>query len=101
MRTRSQSAQSRRSRPRRPLGGGAGANPRRVGLLVCARVAVHGASLDGLVDGALQAHVLGVGSCGVAALDGRLEVAEVGLDRGGVVAVLQTLALGAQDPLLL
>ena len=37
----------------------------------------------------------------VAARDGRLEAAEVGLDRGGVAAVLEPLALGAQDPLLL
>ena len=37
----------------------------------------------------------------VAALDGRLEATEVGLDRRGVAAVLEPLALGAQDALLL
>ena len=38
---------------------------------------------------------------GVALGDGRLEAAEVGLDRRGVAAILEPLALGAEDPLLL
>ena len=37
----------------------------------------------------------------IACVDVRLQAAEVGLDRRGVAAVLQALALGAQDPLLL
>jgi hypothetical protein len=62
---------------------------------------VQSAALDGLVDRALQAGVLGVGGGRVVALEGGLETAEPGLYRRGVVAVLQPLALGAQDPLLL
>ena len=53
------------------------------------------------LDRALQADVLGVGRRRVTALHGRLEVPEVGTDRRGVVAVLQALALRAQDSLLL
>jgi len=44
---------------------------------------------------------LGVGLLGIAAADGVLEPAEVGLDRGRVAAVLEPLALGALDPLFL
>jgi hypothetical protein len=45
--------------------------------------------------------VLGVGGGVVAGGDGSLEAAEVRPHRGGVVAVLEALALGAQNPLLL
>ena len=48
-----------------------------------------------------QLAVRRLGGVAVAALRRRLEAAEVGLDRGGVAAVLEPLALGAQDPLLL
>ncbi len=37
----------------------------------------------------------------VAVRDGRLQAAEVGLDRRGVAPVLEPLSLGAEDPLLL
>jgi hypothetical protein len=45
--------------------------------------------------------MLRVGGRVVAGGDGRLEATEVRPDRGGVVTVLQTLSLRAQDPLLL
>src|SRR5438876_3270178 len=83
------------------LRGGARADARRARLLVRARVAVQRAALDGLVDRALQAHVLGLGGRLVAARHGVGEGVEVGLDRGGVVAVLRALALAAEDALLL
>src|SRR2546425_3784025 len=113
-RTRSRCARSRRSRPRsalrvaahvsarRPaLGGASRPYPRGACLLVRARVAVQRAALDGLVDEALEAHVVGVGFLLVAGRHRVLEVAEVGLDGGGVVAVLEALALAAHDALLL
>src|ERR1700730_9721183 len=55
------------------------ADPGGAGLLVGAVVAVQSSALDGPVDRALQARVLGVGSLLVAARDGLLQVAEVGL----------------------
>ena len=45
--------------------------------------------------------MLGVGERVVLGGDGGLEATEVRPDRRGVVAVLEALALGAQDPLLL
>jgi hypothetical protein len=68
---------------------------------VRAVVAVNRATLDGLVDRRDEIAVRRVGSCVVAVFDERLEAAEVRLDRRGVLAVLETLALGAQDALLL
>jgi hypothetical protein len=59
------------------------------------------AALDRLVDQLHDAAVLGVGELGVVGGDGRLEAAEVGLDRRGVTPVLAALALGAQDALFL
>ena len=91
-------AAQRRSAERRSA---AGEQASGAGLLVGARVAVQRAALDGLVDRALQAHVLGLGGRASPLLHGRFEVAEVGLDRRGVAAVLEALALGAQDALLL
>jgi hypothetical protein len=70
-------------------------------LLAGAGVAVKRAALDGLVDRRLEPAMLDLGGLGVALGDRALEAAEVGLDRRGVAAVLQPLALGAQDPLLL
>ena len=81
--------------------GGAGPDPRCAGLLAGAGVAMQRAALDGLVDQADELTVLGVGGGVVAGGDSGLEAAEVRPDRGGVVAVLEALALGAQDPLLL
>src|SRR5205085_11825377 len=80
---------------------GARANARGARLLACAGVAMQRTALDCLVDGALHTPVLGVGSLRVAVLDGALQLAQIRLDRGGVVAVLQALALGAQDARLL
>src|SRR5262249_23071146 len=65
------------------------------------RVPVHRAALDGLVDRALQRAVLAARGLGVSVANRGLEPAEIGLDRGCVPAVLESLALGAQDPLLL
>ena len=45
--------------------------------------------------------MLGRDLLGIALADRRLEPAEVGLDRRGVTAILEPLALGAEDPLLL
>ncbi len=59
------------------------------------------AALDGLVDRAHEATVLGLGGLAVALLGESLQATEVGLDRRGVLAVLETLALGAEDALLL
>src|SRR3954454_7364981 len=70
-------------------------------LLPRARVAVQRAALDGLVDRAHELAVLGVGGLGVSALDRGLQAAEIRLDRRRVAAVLETLALGADDALLL
>jgi hypothetical protein len=58
-------------------------------------------ALDGLVDQPDQLLVLGLGGLVVAAFDGSLQAAEVRLDRRRVAPVLETLALGAEDPLLL
>src|SRR5690242_5791151 len=88
---------SRRSR----LRGAAAAQTGRAGLLAGARVTVQGAALDRLVDRAYELAMLGVGGGLIATGDGGLQPAEVGLDLGGVAAVLQALTLGAQDPLLL
>src|SRR5436190_19681500 len=79
----------------------AGANPSGSRLLAGAGVAVQGAALDGLVDRRRQLLELAVGRCVVALGDGRLEAAEVRTDRRRVAAVLEALALRAQDALLL
>ena len=109
-RTRSRCARSARSRPRPPRRLLRTADcsslpraddPRGAGLLAGAGVAVQRARLDRLVDLRHQRAMLDRDLLRVALADGALEPAEVGLDRGGVVAVLETLALGAQDPLLL
>ena len=81
--------------------GAAGAQPRGAGLLARAGVAVQGAALDRLVDQGDQLAVLGVGRVVVALADRGLQAAEVRLDRRRVAAVLDALALGAQDALLL
>src|SRR5437763_14728331 len=83
------------------VSGSACADARCARLLAGAGVAMQRTPLDGLVDGALQTPVLGVCCLRIVALDGALEIAQVGLDRGGVVAVLQALALGAHDARLL
>src|SRR3954467_14280717 len=92
-----------RSRGRRGGSGGvvAAQQARGAGLLAGAGVAVQGAALDGLVDGADQRQVLGLCGVGVAGGDRGLEPAEEGLDRRGVAAVLQALAFGPEDALLL
>ena len=81
--------------------GSAAADPRGAGLLAGAGVAVQRAALDGLVDRPHELAVLGVGAFVVARGDRALEAAEVRLDLRGVAAVLEPLALGPQDPLLL
>src|SRR4029077_702544 len=95
-----------RGRPARRLGpaasgAGARAHARGTRLLVSARVAVQRASLHSLVDCALQERVLLVRRLLIAVGHRLREAAQVRSDRGGVVAVLQPLALGAQDALLL
>src|SRR5581483_344112 len=97
--TRTRSWRGRSGRSRAELGL-RGEELRRAGLLASPGVAVKRAALDGLVD---RRDELAVGLRGVAlvALDGGGQAAEVGLDRRGVAAVLEPLALGAQDPLLL
>src|SRR5436190_11606828 len=79
----------------------AGAHARGSRLLAGAGVAVQRAALDGLVDGRRQRRELAVGRRIVALGDGRLEAAEVRADRRRVAAVLEALALRAQDALLL
>src|SRR5205085_5385868 len=69
--------------------------------LVRARIAVQRAALDSLVDRALHAHVLGIRSLLVASLHRIRQPAQVGLDGRRVPAVLEPLALRAQDALLL
>src|SRR3954451_1498407 len=91
----------RRSAAAEPLGAGAGADAGRAALLARTVVAVQRAGLHGLVDERQQLAVIGVGLGVVLGLDGRDQAPEVRLDRRGVAAVLETLALGAQDPLLL
>ena len=80
---------------------GAAANAGGAGLLARAGVLVQRAALDGLVDRRHERQVLGVGELVVLGGDGGFEAAEVRADRRRVVAVLEALALGAQDPLLL
>ncbi len=58
-------------------------------------------ALDGLVDRLDELAMLGVRLRAVAIGHGSLEPAEERLDLGGVAAVLESLALGARDPLLL
>ena len=89
-----------RSPVRRRLGL-AGEHARGAALLALAGVAMQRTALHGGVDAAHQRAVLGLGGLCVAALHRRFQAPEERLDRGGVEAVLQTLALGAQDPLLL
>jgi len=62
---------------------------------------MQSAALDGLVDRLDQLAVLGIRLRIVAGGDRGLEAAEEGLDLRGVAAVLEPLALGAQNPLLL
>ena len=50
-------------------------------------------ALDGLVDRAHKATVLGLGGLAVALLGESLQATEVGLDRRGLLTVLKTLAL--------
>ncbi len=85
----------------RQLGGCARARARGAGLLARAGVLVHGAALDRLVDRALQQPVLLGRTLLVAVSHGSLQAAEVRLHGRGIAAVLQSLTLGAQDPLLL
>lgn len=59
------------------------------------------ASLDRLVDRRHELAVLGLGGVVVAAGDGGLEAVEVSLDARRVAPVLETLAGGALDALLL
>src|SRR4051812_33357733 len=80
---------------------GARAHLRRPRLLARAGVAMQRAALDGLVDRADELSVLRVGRGGVAARDRGPQAAEVRPDRRRVSAVLEALALGALDPLLL
>src|SRR6185437_1119599 len=79
----------------------AAAQPSCARLLPGAIVAVERPSLDSLVDRLDQHAVLRLGDVVLPLGDGSLEPAEVGLDRGGVAAVLEPLTLRAQDPLLL
>jgi hypothetical protein len=58
---------------------------------------VQGTALDGLVDQLDQPLVLDLGLLVVTLGDGGLQPAEVGLDRGGVLAVLGALS---QRPLV-
>jgi hypothetical protein len=62
---------------------------------------VQRAALDGLVDRPHQRQVLGLRRVGVTGCDRGLEAAEEGLDRRRVAAVLQALAFGPEDALLL
>ena len=62
---------------------------------------MQSAALDGLVDRLDELAVLDVGLRTVTRRDRRLETAEEGLDLRRVAAVFETLALGAQNPLLL
>ena len=80
---------------------GAAAQAGGAGLLARAVVPVQRAALDGLVDRLHEARGARRRPLVVAVGDGGLEAAEVGLDRGGVAAVLLPLALGAEDALLL
>jgi len=59
------------------------------------------ASLDGLVDPRNECLVLGGDRVGVAGLSRSLESLEVGLHRASKAQVLETLTLGACNPLLL
>src|SRR6516164_5310474 len=77
------------------------AQPRRARFLARACVAVECPALDRLVDRLDELAVLGVRLRSIAIGDGVLEPAEERLDLGGIAAVLQALALGAHDPLLL
>ena len=72
---------------------------RAAALLAGAVVAVQGAALDRLVDQLHEAAVLGVGGLVVTLGDGGLQPAEVGLDRGRVLAVLGALSQRALIPL--
>jgi hypothetical protein len=62
---------------------------------------MQGPALDGLVDRADERAVLGLRGLRVARGDRGLEPAEEGLDRRGVAAILEALALGPEDSLLL
>jgi hypothetical protein len=83
------------------LGAERRAQPGGAGLLARTRVAVQRAALDRLVDRAHEGEVLRGGRLRVAGRDRGLEAAEVRPDRGGVPAVLQALAFGPEDALLL
>ena len=62
---------------------------------------VQRAALDGLVDRADELRCSASAVSASPASTAACEAAEVGLDRRRVAAVLEPLALGAQDPLLL
>ena len=89
---------------RRGRGGlGAGARPQARGpcLLAPAAVAMQRAALDRPVDAAHQLAVVDRGALAVPGGNRLLQAPEIGLHAGGVAAVLEALALGALDPLLL
>ena len=65
------------------------------GLLAGAGVLVHGALLHGLVDLRDEISLLGLDRARLAALDGALETAEVGLHGAREQPVLSALALAA------
>jgi len=88
--------------PNVEIGGAlAAAHTRRARLLARAGVAMKSAALDRLVDGLDQLTVLGVRVRVLAGGDSLLEPAEERLDPRRVATVLEPLALGAGDPLLL
>jgi hypothetical protein len=84
-----------------PRAGLGAPHARRARLLARAGVAVQRTALDGLVDRLDQLAMLDLRLVSVAGRHRRLEAAEERLDLGGVAAVLESLAFGAQDPLLL
>jgi hypothetical protein len=89
------------NRERARCGLRAPANPGGAGLLAGAGVPVQRASLDRLVDRRDELAVLGLGGVVVVAGDGGFEAVEVSLDARRVAPVLETLAGGALDALLL
>src|SRR6202034_2150459 len=82
-------------------GAGGGEGTGCAGLLAGARAAVQRTARDRLVDRAHQLAVRRRGAVRLAALHLCLQAAEVRLDGRRVQTVLQTLALGAEDALLL
>src|SRR5204862_1896704 len=82
---------------------GAGARPQARGpcLLAPAAVAMQRPTLHRPVDAAHELAVVDGGALAVSGGDRLLQAPEIGLHAGGVAAVLESLALGALDPLLL